>query len=183
MIVKFYDKDIIDDERVNFKACIYLAGPTRWNKYLASWRKESIEILKMLEFNGIVYAPEYFEDEFEKSYKEQAVWRKRALNTATTILFWIPKNYPIPYNVNAEFAYWLAKRKDAFLYGRETVNSNYKERMHLDWLYEEEKGCKFFDNLEDLIQEAVIDATNPKCMESWKNQLNERFVSALKKKV
>ena len=162
MIVMFYNEEIIDDKRIDNESSIYLAGPTRWNQHLVSWRKEAIEILKLLEYDGFVYAPEYSIDKFEENYKEMASWRKEKLQIATTIVFWVPKNYPISNCSNAEFAYWLAKRKEDFIYGREVVNSNYKERMYLDWLYEEEKRSRPFDMLEELLKEAVINATELK---------------------
>lgn len=209
MIVNYLEQEVIIPRKNCKTRYIYLAGPTRWNVHLESWRKKAFEIIKSLEFDGVVYCPEYSKEKFEKDYREKAEWKEEALKAATTIVFWVPKNYPISCSTNGEFAYWIAKKPRNFFYGREESNSNYEQVNYLDWLYEEKMHCKPYDNFEDLILDAVIHASEkrifgktqreilqtiyryrdvlppngcscPECMASWKRQLKGKFVSTLK---
>ena len=192
MIVKFFDDDISGLKHDEKEVSIYLAGPTRWNVHLKSWRKEAVKILEVLEFNGTVFCPEYEGDRFVENYKEKDEWKEIALHSASTIVFWVSKNYPIKIYDSAEFAYWISKKPNSFFYGREVVNSNYEQTFFLNWIYEKELGIEPFKNLEDLMQEAVINATEnlvpngcfcSSFMTSLRKELNGRLINALKSKV
>lgn len=133
---------------------IFLAGPTPRNINVETWRNEAIEILRKLGFTGIVYVPEKEFDNRTFDYDNQVWWEREALNSATTIVFWIPRNVEtMPgYTTNVEFGYWLSKNSDKVIYGR--PNGCPKNR-YLDWLYETETERKPIDNLRDLLNNAV----------------------------
>ena len=67
-------------------------------------------------------------------------------------MFWIPRSLPdMPaFTTNVEFGYWLHSNK--VIYGRPDDAVKIK---YLDWLYELDYNEKPFNNLDDLLEEAV----------------------------
>ena len=53
-IVNYSDKEVIKG-----KKSLFLAGPTPRNQETLSWRPKAIEIFNNLNFDGVVYIPEY----------------------------------------------------------------------------------------------------------------------------
>lgn len=151
MKVNYSNQDVI----VTKERSIFLAGPTPRSKDIVSWRKEAIRILEMLEFEGIVYYPEYDNGKIKESYIDQAVWERKALQSATCILFWVDRHliYLPGFTTNVEFGYWIAKKGDRVVYGRPDEAPKTK---YLDWLYQIEQKKDISNNLEDLVLEAVI---------------------------
>ena len=68
------------------------------------------------------------------------------------IVFWIPrkKPYMLGLTTNVEFGYYINKKK--ILYGRP---NDADDIIYLDWLYKKDTGNIPFDNLEDLLKEAI----------------------------
>lgn len=151
MKVNYSNQDVI----VTKEKSIFLAGPTPRNKDIVSWRKEAIRILEIIEFEGIVYYPEYDNDQVKENYIDQALWERQALEAATCILFWVDRNLMLlpGFTTNVEFGYWIAKKGNRIVYGRPVGAPKTK---YLDWLYQIEQGKDAINNLEDLILEAVI---------------------------
>ncbi|MGI6309184.1 MAG: hypothetical protein ACOXZW_00435 [Bacilli bacterium] len=83
---------------------------------------------------------------------KRSLWERKALAAATVILFWIPRQFPdLPaFTTNVEFGYWLHTKK--IIYGRP---DNAKKIKYLDWLYQHDYNKKPFNNLNDLITEAI----------------------------
>lgn len=141
-----------DQEVIKGKKSIFLAGPTPREKDSLSWRKSACEILKKLDFDGIVYVPEYSTWKPKESYVDQAMWESIALTQADVIVFWIPRHLPdLPaFTTNVEFGYWLPSKK--VIYGRPDTAEKIK---YLDWLYELDYNIKPHNNLETLLEESV----------------------------
>ncbi len=150
MRVNYANEPVVKGEKA-----IFLAGPTFRNSEITKWRIEALEVLSKLNFDGVVYVPEYKEMMMSNDgeYLHQVEWERAALEAATTILFWVPRDLKkLPgFTTNVEFGYWIHSGK--IIYGR--PNNAVKVR-YLDWLYEKECGLKPFDNLEDLIKEIII---------------------------
>lgn len=149
MIVNYSDEKVLKGD-----ISIFLAGPTPRDINVDTWRKEAIEILKNLKFDGIVYYPELKYDDRTFDYNNQVLWEREALYAASLIVFWIPRNVDkLPaFTTNVEFGYWLAKNSNKVIYGRpiDSVKNKY-----LDWLYETETGNKPHSNLKKLLKETV----------------------------
>ena len=154
MRINYQDEDVVKGEK-----SIFLAGPTPRNKDVRSWRVEACNILENIGFDGIVYVPEYSSWKPKESYVDQAMWERIALSEATTIVFWIPRHLPdMPaFTTNVEFGYWLHTGK--VVYGRP---DNAEKIKYLDWLYELDYDNKPINNLQELLQLAVIKTNETK---------------------
>lgn len=131
---------------------IFLAGPTPRKKEIESWRIEALQILKSLNFKGIVYVPERDFDDTTFDYNEQINWEIEALSKADAIVLWIPRKLPdMPaFTTNVEFGEWLKSGK--IIYGRPTDS---EKNRYLDLRYEMQTGIKPFDNLYSLLGETI----------------------------
>lgn len=131
---------------------IFLAGPTPRSKDTISWRNQACEVLKKLDYDGLVYVPEYSSWKPKADYVDQAVWEREALTNAAIIVFWIPRTLPdMPaFTTNVEFGYWLHTNK--VLYGRP---DNAEKIKYLDWLYKLDYNEEPINNLEELLTKAV----------------------------
>ena len=54
MIINYSDQEVIKG-----KKSIFLGGPTPREENVASWRTEACKILEEMQFDGVVYVPEY----------------------------------------------------------------------------------------------------------------------------
>ncbi len=138
---------------------IFLAGPTRRNsKYKNSWRKSAIDIFESKGYDGIIYIPEYknnqpFEETISNIHR-QTDWEWEALGKASVILFWIPRELPdMPaFTTNVEFGRYtaLTPHKVVLGYPKEAVKMRY-----LDYLYNKACNRTSKTSLEDTINEAL----------------------------
>ena len=149
MKVNYSDEEVLKGEK-----SIFLAGPTPRSKDVETWRNEAIEILKTLEFNGIVYVPERNFDDRTFNYDDQVEWEKESLHNSDIIVFWVPRSLPdMPaFTTNIEFGYWLAKDSDKVIYGRP---DNSEKNRYLDWLYETETNRLPINNLTNILESAI----------------------------
>lgn len=106
-----------------------------------------------MEFDGVIYVPEYSTSKPKEDYINQASWEREALINATVITFWIPRSIPdMPaFTTNVEFGYWIHSGK--ILYGRPNESLKIK---YLDWLYMTDTNKKPFNNINDLLFESVL---------------------------
>lgn len=150
MKVNYSDEPVLKSDR-----SIFLAGPTPRSIEIQTWRKEAIKILENLGFNGTVYVPEREFDDRTFDYNNQVWWEREALYNASIIVFWIPRVIPdMPaFTTNVEFGYWISKNSEKVIYGRP---DNSQKNRYLDWLYETETEKKPFNNLEELLKEAIL---------------------------
>lgn len=144
-----------DQEAIKGKKSIFLAGPTPRGENAKSWRTEACKILEELGFDGVVYVPEYSTWKPKEDYVDQAMWERVGLTEATVILFWIPRSLPdmAGFTTNVEFGYWLHSNK--VIYGRPDGAPKTK---YLDWLYELDYNKKPFNDLKELLKEAIKEA-------------------------
>lgn len=152
MKINYSDQEVLKGEK-----SIFLAGPTPRGETAISWRKEACEILEKLDFDGVVYVPEYSSWKPKESYTDQAMWERLALTEASVITFWIPRKLPdMPaFTTNVEFGYWLPTGK--VIYGRPNDAVKIK---YLDWLYELDYNKKPHNNLLKLLEVSVEMANN-----------------------
>ena len=147
-MIRNYSDEII----IKGKKSIFLAGPTPRDENTISWRIDVCDRLEKLGFDGVVYNPEYSSWKPKSSYIDQAEWEREALTEATVILFWIPrdlKDMPA-FTTNVEFGYWLHTGK--IIYGRP---DNSVKNKYLDWLYKEDYNKEPFNDLDELLKEAI----------------------------
>ena len=141
-----------DQPVITGKKSIFLAGPTPRGENQISWRKKACEILERLNFDGVVYVPEYSTWHPKEDYTDQALWERMALTEATVITFWVPRSLPdmAGFTTNVEFGYWLPTQK--VIYGRP---DHAPKTKYLDWLYELDYNKKPINDLEKLLQESI----------------------------
>lgn len=165
MIINYSDQKVIKSDK-----SIFLAGPTPRSVDIETWRKEAIDILEKLGFDGVVYVPELEHDNRTFNYNNQVWWEREALHNASAIIFWIPRNLKTmpAFTTNIEFGYWLAKNSDKVIYGRPDDAEN---NRYLDWLYQTETGKEPINNLVDTLKEA-IELTNNKYVDIDSYELN-----------
>lgn len=147
MIINYSDQEVIKGEK-----SIFLAGPNPRGKNVISWRTEVCEILEQLNFDGIVYVPEYSTWKPKEDYIDQAMWERIALTNATVILFWVPRKLPdmAAFTTNVEFGYWLHSGK--VIYGRPNDASKIK---YLDWLYKLDYDKMPLEDLQSLLESSI----------------------------
>lgn len=147
MVINYSDQEVIKG-----KKSIFLAGPTPRGENAVSWRTNACKMLEEIEFDGVIYVPEYSTWKPKEDYVDQAMWEREALTESTVILFWIPRNLPdMPaFTTNVEFGYWLHSGK--VIYGRPDSAAKIK---YLDWLYELDYNEKPINDLKLLLENAV----------------------------
>lgn len=147
MIINYSDQEVLKGTE-----SIFLAGPTPRDKETISWRNEACKILEKLNFDGLVYVPEYSSWKPKTDYVDQATWERKALTNASVIVFWIPRKLPeMPaFTTNVEFGYWLHTNK--VIYGRP---DNAEKIKYLDWLYKLDYNEEPINNLEELLTKAI----------------------------
>lgn len=90
---------------------IFLAGPSlRPGQEGTSWRVKALEILSLLEYDGVVFVPEAEVGNFEDfDYETQIMWETKCLQMADNIVFFINRNIDsglLGLTTNDEFGYW-----------------------------------------------------------------------------
>lgn len=85
----------------SFAKSLFLAGPTPRSSMFFSWREEALRILHQLNYDGVVFVPEYSDpsdyDPSTVDYDERADWENEAMEHSDVILFWMntdPGNMP-----------------------------------------------------------------------------------------
>jgi len=149
MIVNYLNQEVIKGEK-----SIFLAGPTPRSSDVETWRKEAIHILNDLGFDGIVYVPEFNNEDRTFDLIKQVWWEREALFSSSVIVFWIPRSdVLLGYTTNIEFGYWMAKDKGKVIYGRpdNSIKNNY-----LDWLYQTETQKEAIKDLKELLEGTMI---------------------------
>jgi len=132
---------------------IFLAGPTPREKEIQSWRKEAISYFEELGFDGVLYIPEESNKAYysEEGVVEDMSWDQNALEEASVVMFWIPRNKDMPaLTTNVEFGYLINSGK--IVYGRpdDSIKNEY-----LDWLYQRNTQKTPCNNLKELVRESI----------------------------
>ncbi len=110
---------------------IFLAGPTPREGGTPSWRPEALEILERLGYDGTVYVPEQEDWAAHDHYDDQVDWEWSALNRASTITFWVPRDLEsMPaFTTNVEFGLHVASVKCILGYPEGAPKMKYLARL------------------------------------------------------
>lgn len=111
---------------------IFLAGPTpRKNTTTPSWRPEALQIIEKYGFDGTVFIPENREGVCGFEYDAQVHWEWEALNQATIILFWVPRDIEqMPaFTTNVEFGMYAHSRKIILGYPKDAPKMSYLDAL------------------------------------------------------
>ena len=149
---------VYSDQEPHFdNVSIFLAGPTYrdGDTVVAGsfWRKEAIQVLQDLNFDGIVFAPERsvgFRGDFH--YDNQIDWEFDCLENCTSRVFWVPRNefHLKAMTTNVEFGRYMHYRNT--LYGR--PDDSHRNR-YLDVMYGKFHDIKPYNSLKDLMSHSV----------------------------
>ncbi|MFW6008422.1 MAG: nucleoside 2-deoxyribosyltransferase domain-containing protein [archaeon] len=120
----------LDNFPKEYSKSIFLAGPTPRDNNIKSWRKNAIEILNKLNYDGVVFIPEQ-KDKVYKNYIDQVDWETEALNRADCILFWVPRDLEIlpGFTTNIEWGMWKNSGKIIMGFPKDTPKTRYIEKQ------------------------------------------------------
>lgn len=132
----------------NEGSSIFLAGPTlrtdSMELKVGSWRNKAVDILDAISYNGTVYIPEFNPSTGKPTdwtYERQVSWEVEALNNATIILFWIPRDLDLlpGFTTNIEFGEWLNSGKIVIGAPENSEKNKYLQtrcdRLEILWYY------------------------------------------------
>jgi hypothetical protein len=148
--------------REEVEKSIFLAGPTPRDSDTPSWRPGAIKILHEHGFDGKVYVPElrpslehWSQPDFD--YDEQIHWEWSALNVATIVVFWVPRELKkLPaFTTNVEFGSLVASGKCIFGAPPDAPKNAYLKALAL------RHRVEVFDNLEHLLTRAIVKCHQP----------------------
>jgi hypothetical protein len=78
-------------EEIHCKS-MFLAGPSPRNASDYNWRTEALRLLEHMGFEGDVFVPLPRDGEWLPDYDAQAEWELSHLESASAVLFWIPRD-------------------------------------------------------------------------------------------
>ena len=145
---------IYAQEKLKFSGdSIFLAGPTPRSEDVKSWRPDFIEKLKESGFKGKVLLPEMrnpndWKKENGFAYAKQIEWEEQAMEKASTIIFWIPREMQTmpALTTNIEFGYWFAKEPSKLIVGVPV------DAEKCDYIrYKAEQKCLFYETVEEVV--------------------------------
>lgn len=133
---------------------IFLAGPSlRPDQEGISWRKEAIQILEDLKFDGVVFCPENENGKFEEDhdYSKTVEWEELGLNVADAIIFWVPRDMEkLPgLTTNIEFGVWETSGKVFLGYPEDAEKMRYMD------YYAEKLSISVTGTLKETLQAAI----------------------------
>jgi len=131
---------------------IFLAGPTPRSQEVLSWRPYALEILEKLNFKGTALVPEHRHWDRNYNFISQVEWEWEGLETCDKIVFWVPRELKTmpAFTTNVEFGSYV--RSGRAIYGRPDGSA---KNDYLDWLYGKVTKQKPFNNLHELLIEAM----------------------------
>lgn len=148
MVINYSDQSVMYNDK-----SIFLAGPTPRRNDVKSWRPEACKYLQEQGYDGIVYVPELSTKKALFNYDNQIEWEWEALEKASIILFWIPRELPdMPaFTTNVEFGYYV--RDSKVVYGRPDSS---RLNSYLDRLYKRHHvDCQIYNDLQEMCRNAV----------------------------
>lgn len=131
---------------------IFLAGPTPRAANVQSWRPQALDILRNdLAFEGTVLVPEAEDGRPHNEYDHQLSWEWEALNQATIVVFWVPRDLETmpAFTTNVEFGFLIASGKVVL---GAPVGA---KKMGYLWALARRYNVPIFDTLTDTLVEAV----------------------------
>ena len=94
------------------KNAIFLAGPCPREDYdnADKWRKDAVDILKDIGFNGYVLIPTNKNYLKMRNLDKQTAWEQEAMSVASAIVFWCDRTEKLPgFTTNYELGAWMSK--------------------------------------------------------------------------
>lgn len=109
----------LEDVPETINRSLFLAGPSpRPEQTIHSWRVDALEYLESIDFDGVVFVPEYKPNTNPPEFdlKTQIEWEERCLNASDCIVFWVPRDLEqLPaFTTNIEFGAWCNSGKIVF---------------------------------------------------------------------
>jgi hypothetical protein len=136
---------------------IFLVGPTPRSPDVPSWRPEAIRGLSLARTLDsqplVVFVPEDESGGFSLSYEEQVEWELAALERATVVMAWVPRDLETmpAFTTNVEFGTLLHSGK--LVYGRP---KRAPKTRYLDYRYLKATGWHPCNSLPDLLVNALL---------------------------
>ncbi len=136
---------------------IFLAGPTPRDPSTPSWRPEALRLLGELGFDGAVYVPESRDWLPHNEYEGQIHWEWEALNLATAVAFWVPRDLvSMPgFTTNVEFGLLIQSGKLVLGFPQGAPKMKYLARLA------ERHGASVHHSLAETLQAAVERCRQP----------------------
>jgi len=136
---------------------IFLAGPTPRDPATPSWRPEALRLLQALGFDGQVFVPEAADWAPHNHYDDQIQWEWEALNSATVVAFWVPRDLATmpALTTNVEFGLLVQSGKLVLGYPSAAPKMKYLARLA------KRHGAPVFHDLEATLREAVERTRRP----------------------
>jgi nucleoside 2-deoxyribosyltransferase len=136
---------------------IFLAGPTPRDLEVLSWRPEALRLLEQLGFEGQVFVPEASNWAPHDHYDDQIHWEWEALNLATVVVFWVPRDLnTLPaFTTNVEFGLLAQSGKLVLGFPQDAPKMRYLEKLA------ERFSTPVFHSIEDTLKAALAVTTKP----------------------
>lgn len=169
-----------EDMPDTIKKSIFLAGPSLrpgQEKEMDSWRKDAIQILNDIGFDGVIFCPEPRDFKFsskEFSYDDQIEWEEKYLNIADCIVFWVPRDlsldkegsFKLPaFTTNIEYGAWSESGKIVLGYPDKAPKMSYMD------YYAKKYNVPISNSLTDTLNNAL-----EKLGDGFERVLGERYV-------
>ena len=142
--------------REKLEPSIFLAGPTPRDHFVKSWRPEALQLLSDYGFDGKVFVPEDRDvgDSTEKrsfSMDAQVFWEWQALDSATVIMFWVPRELETmpAFTTNVEFGMYASSGKVLFGCPKDAVKVKYLISLARRF------NITLYDNLPQLVSNTI----------------------------
>ncbi len=97
---------------------IFLAGCTAREDQELTWRKEAINFLESIGYDGVIFVPEFEDTSFNTTdafdYGNQIEWEDKCLSISDKIIFWIPRNLEsniLGLTSNFEMGKWMSSNR------------------------------------------------------------------------
>ena len=140
----------------NPNGTIFLAGPSPRLASTPSWRPEALRLLAEQGFAGDVYVPEPRAGKWPEVYEEdfyiaQVEWEDKYLESATCIMFWVPRRAPDMLGLTTNDEWGTYKRSGRVVFGSppDAVSTRY-QRHHATKL-----RVPLADTLADTVSAAI----------------------------
>lgn len=155
MMQIIYAKEPLTTEARKFS--VFLAGPTPRSPDVSSWRPTAISHLERMHFQGVLLSPEPRDGVWQGEYDDQVEWEAEAMDAATCIAFWLPRQlYTMPgFTTNDEWGYYKASGKVVLGTPPEAEKVKYQA-----W-WAKRLGVPHYLRLEDTMSAAIFLATHP----------------------
>lgn len=133
---------------------IFLAGPTPRAAATLTWRKEGLEILERIGFDGTVFVPESDDWAAHDNYDAQIRWEWEALDQATVAVFWVPRDLTTmpAFTTNVEFGLKVASGRCILGHPEDAPKCGYLDALAQRF------GAPIYSSLNRTLVEAVARA-------------------------